>query len=50
MRAKAQKEGHTAGLADALIAATALVHGLTIATRNVGDFEKLGVPTLNPWN
>jgi predicted nucleic acid-binding protein len=50
IRAKAHKDGHTAGLADVLIAATALVHGLTVATRNVGDFEKLGVPTLNPWN
>jgi predicted nucleic acid-binding protein len=49
LRAKAHKDGHTAGLADVLIAATALVHGLTIATRNVGDFEKLGVLTLNPW-
>lgn len=35
---------------DALIAATALVHGLTIATRNVGDFEPTGVPLLNPWD
>jgi predicted nucleic acid-binding protein len=34
---------------DALIAATALVHGLTIATRNVADFERTGVGVLNPW-
>ncbi|QQO36001.1 type II toxin-antitoxin system VapC family toxin [Bradyrhizobium diazoefficiens] len=34
---------------DALIAATALVHGLTVVTRNVGDFEPTGVPLLNPW-
>lgn len=34
---------------DALIAATALVHGLTVVTRNVGDFEPTGVRTLNPW-
>jgi len=34
---------------DALIAATALVRGLTIVTRNVGDFEPTGVPLLNPW-
>ncbi|RXT39005.1 type II toxin-antitoxin system VapC family toxin [Bradyrhizobium betae] len=34
---------------EALIAATALVHGLTIVTRNVGDFEPTGVPLLNPW-
>lgn len=35
---------------DALIAATALVHSLTIVTRNVGDFESTGVPLLNPWD
>ena len=34
---------------DALIAATALVHGLTVATRNVADFEAMGVGVLNPW-
>jgi predicted nucleic acid-binding protein len=34
---------------DALIAATALVYGLTVATRNVADFEPLGVGVLNPW-
>jgi toxin FitB len=35
---------------DALIAATALVHGMTIVTRNVTDFESTGVDTHNPWN
>lgn len=34
---------------DALIAATALVHGMTVVTRNVADFAPTGVPTLNPW-
>lgn len=34
---------------DALIAATALVHGLTVVTRNVADFEPMGVGILNPW-
>lgn len=34
---------------DAFIAATALVHGFTVVTRNVRDFEPMGVPTLNPW-
>lgn len=34
---------------DAFIAATALVHGLTVVTRNVRDFEPMGVRTLNPW-
>ncbi len=35
---------------DALIAATALVHGMTIVTRNVADFEPTGVRILNPWD
>jgi toxin FitB len=34
---------------DALIAATAFVHGLTVVTRNVRDFEPTGVAILNPW-
>jgi predicted nucleic acid-binding protein len=34
---------------DALIAATALVHGMTIVTRNVNDFKSAGVALLNPW-
>ena len=34
---------------DALIAATALVHGMTVVTRNAGDFESTGVALLNPW-
>lgn len=34
---------------DALIAATALVHGLAVATRNVADFTPTGVRTFNPW-
>jgi hypothetical protein len=34
---------------DGLIAATALVHGMVVATRNVADFEPMGVSTLNPW-
>ncbi|WP_338927152.1 type II toxin-antitoxin system VapC family toxin (plasmid) [Mycetohabitans endofungorum] len=34
---------------DALIAATALVHGMTVVTRNVADFAATGVNLLNPW-
>ncbi len=34
---------------DGLIAATALVHGLIVVTRNVADFAVTGVATLNPW-
>jgi predicted nucleic acid-binding protein len=34
---------------DALIAATALVHRLKVATRNVADFQPMGVDLFNPW-
>jgi predicted nucleic acid-binding protein len=34
---------------DGLIAATALVHGMTVVTRNVDDFQPTGVTILNPW-
>lgn len=34
---------------DAMIAATAKVHGLTVVTRNVADFRPFGVPLLNPF-
>ena len=34
---------------DALIAATALAHGMTVVTRNISHFERTGVPVLNPW-
>lgn len=37
------------GERDALIAATALVHGMTVVTRNVADFEPTGVTLINPW-
>jgi hypothetical protein len=35
---------------DGLIAATAMVHGKTLVTRNVRDFEGFGVNLLNPWD
>jgi hypothetical protein len=35
---------------DALIAATALVHGMTVVTRNLRDFQPTGVAILNPWD
>lgn len=34
---------------DAIIAATALVHGMTVVTRNTDDFKRTGVEILNPW-
>jgi len=41
--------GLTRVSAGTYIAATALARGLTVATRNVGDFELMGVPVMNPW-
>jgi predicted nucleic acid-binding protein len=35
---------------DALIAATALVHRLTMVTRNVSDFQSIGLDLVNPWD
>lgn len=35
---------------DALIASTAIIHGLTLVTRNVADFQRLPVAILNPFN
>jgi toxin FitB len=37
------------GERDGLIAATALVHGMTVVTRNTADFASTGVQLLNPW-
>jgi len=34
---------------DVLIAATAMVHGMTVVTRNTADFAPTGVPVVNPW-
>lgn len=44
-----ERTGRRPQLIDSLIAATALVHGLTVVTRNTRDFESYGVVTLNPW-
>ncbi|WP_238601369.1 type II toxin-antitoxin system VapC family toxin [Xanthomonas arboricola] len=37
------------GERDALIAATALVHGMAVVTRNAADFQPTGVTVVNPW-
>ena len=42
-------KGFSLPTADGLIAATALEHDLILVTRNVKDFERLGVALLNPW-
>ena len=49
-RFMAEKTGKTVHLADALIAGTAKIHGLTLATRNVSDFEPLDIALLNPFS
>jgi predicted nucleic acid-binding protein len=45
-----RKRGVHVGLSDELIAATALVHGLTLVTRNVRHFEHSGCKLLSPWS
>jgi toxin FitB len=45
-----RKSGRAMPIKDSLIAATALVHGLTIATRNRSDFEKAGVVVVDPFH
>jgi predicted nucleic acid-binding protein len=44
-----QRAGRPIPVIDALIAATAVVHGMTVVTRNVEDFEQAGVQVLNPF-
>ena len=44
-----RKLGHTFSQPDLIIAATALQHGLTVVTRDTGDFKLARVPLLNPW-
>ena len=50
LMAEARREGLSLGVVDGLLAATALEHGLTLATRNVKDFARLGVALSNPWS
>ncbi len=44
-----RKAGHTFSQPDLIIAATALNHGLTVVTRDTGDYKLAPVPLLNPW-
>ncbi len=49
-RAQRQRVGRKLDLGDALIAGTAKVNGLALATRNVRDFEFLQLELINPWD
>ena len=44
-----RKTGHTFSQPDLVIAATALLHGLTVVSRDASDYEKARVPVTNPW-
>ncbi len=43
------RASHQSPFEDSLIAATAKIHNLTLATRNISDFKPSGIPLVNPW-
>jgi predicted nucleic acid-binding protein len=49
LAATAKQRGVTLAVVDGVMAATALHHDLTLVTRNVKDFEGLGIDISNPW-
>lgn len=49
LRAARDKMGRPAAQADMLIAATALIYGFTLATRNTADFDGCGIALINPF-
>lgn len=44
-----RRSGHTFSQPDLFIAATALHHGMTVVSRDTREYERTGVPVLNPW-
>lgn len=50
LRARASRSGWVLAQFDSIIAATAIVRGATLATRNMVDFERLEIPLVNPWD
>ena len=44
-----RKTGHTYGQPDLIIAATALHHGLTVASRDTSEYRRAGAPIVDPW-
>ncbi|HLH48470.1 MAG TPA: type II toxin-antitoxin system VapC family toxin [Roseiarcus sp.] len=49
LRARARAAGRAIATADGYIAATAIAHGLTVATRDTAPFEAAGLSVINPW-
>lgn len=49
-RARARQSGRVLNLGDALIAATAAVHNLAVATRNTKHFGGLDLEVIDPWS
>ena len=47
--ARAEQDGARLNVADGQIAAIALVQGMRVATRDIGDFKASGVSVVNPW-
>lgn len=47
--AKSRSKGQAIGLADACIAAIAVTHGMSVATRDAAAFKAAGVAVINPW-
>ena len=50
LMASARRGGFALSVMDGFLAATALVHGLVLATRNTKDFKPIGVPMFDPWS
>ena len=49
LKQEVRRRGFTVGIKDTMIAATANLRGLTVATRNVDDFTRCGVAVVNPF-
>jgi len=47
--ARSEKKGHAMGSMDAFVAGTAEAYGLTLVTRNIRDFEHVGISLVDPW-
>lgn len=48
--ARLRKKGEVMPLKDSMVAASAATHRLTVATRNIADFKKAGIPVVNPFS